>query len=320
MKIERPITRRSFISQTAGFALSGCAVAGTGLARAAAPSPATLPGRALGVPAAEPVWQVGCYTRPFDQFDYLTALDAIAEAGYRYVGLMTTKAPNSLVISVATTPEVARRVGEAVRQRGLKCVSVYGGDFPVAVSLDSGVQGLKQLIDNCAAASGMNLMLGGTGDERLFDRYYQAVAACCRHARDQGIGLSVKPHGGLNATGPQCRKIIERVGQPDFRVWYDPGNIYYYSDGALDPAVDVASVDGLVVGMSVKDYRPPKEVMVTPGTGQVNFAAVLARLKKGGFASGPLVVETLAPGGLPALLAEARKARKFLEDVVAGLR
>jgi sugar phosphate isomerase/epimerase len=58
--------------------------------------------------------------------------------------------------------------------------------------------------------------------------------------------------------------------------------------------------------------------MVTPGTGQVNFPAVLARLKKGGFATGPLVVETLAPGNLPALLQEAKKARKFLEDLVAG--
>jgi hypothetical protein len=29
-----------------------------------------------------------------------------------------------------------------------------------------------------------------------------------------------------------------------------------------------------------------------------------------------LVVETLAPGELPALLAEAKKARKFVEDLV----
>jgi hypothetical protein len=29
-----------------------------------------------------PRWQIGCYTRPWDQYEYRVALDAIAEAGY----------------------------------------------------------------------------------------------------------------------------------------------------------------------------------------------------------------------------------------------
>ena len=42
----------------------------------------------------------------------------------------------------------------------------------------------------------------------------------------------------------------------------------------------------------------------------------MARLKKGGFTSGPLVIECLAPGDLGFLLAEAKKARQFVEDLV----
>jgi sugar phosphate isomerase/epimerase len=57
----------------------------------------------------------------------------------------------------------------------------------------------------------------------------------------------------------------------------------------------------------------------TPGTGVVNFPKVLARLKRGGFTGGPLVIECLAPGNLPQLLAEAKKARTFVETLVAGL-
>jgi sugar phosphate isomerase/epimerase len=67
--------------------------------------------------------------------------------------------------------------------------------------------------------------------------------------------------------------------------------------------------------MSVKDYRPPKEVMVTPGTGQVNFRKVLARLKQGGFTRGPLVVECLDRGDAAKVTTEARKARQFLEEL-----
>jgi sugar phosphate isomerase/epimerase len=67
--------------------------------------------------------------------------------------------------------------------------------------------------------------------------------------------------------------------------------------------------------MCVKDYEPPKNVMLTPGTGQVDFPAVMARLKKGGFSRGPMVVETLKPGSLPETLEQAKKARQFVEEL-----
>ncbi|MHC4487867.1 MAG: sugar phosphate isomerase/epimerase family protein, partial [Planctomycetota bacterium] len=200
-------------------------------------------------------WLIGCYTRPWAQYDYRVALDAIAEAGFKYAGLMT------------------ERVGQEAKKRGLALPSAYCGGIPVAKSLEAGIEGLKKLIDNCAACGVKNLMMGGTGDEKLHKAYYKAIAESCDYAAEKGIGISVKPHGGLNATGPQCRKTIEMVGHKNFRIWYDPGNIFYYSNGKLDPVVDAATVDGLVVGMSVKDYKHPKNVSVTPGTGQVNFPA-----------------------------------------------
>jgi sugar phosphate isomerase/epimerase len=245
------------------------------------------------------------------------ALDSIAEAGFKYAGMMTTKSETHLVISVSTTLEEAGRVGEEVKKRGLAVPSVYGGDIPVAKSLEAGIEGLKKLIDNCAACGAKNLLMGGTGDEKLYESYYKVIAECCGYAAEKGLGISIKPHGGLNATGPQCRKAVEIVGHQNFRIWYDPGNILYYSNGELDPVADAATVDELVVGMCIKDYRHPKNVLVTPGTGHVDFAAVLARLKKGGFTGGPLVVECLEPGDLGQTLAGAKKARQFLEELTA---
>ena len=261
-------------------------------------------------------WQIGCYTRPWAGYDYRVALDAIAEAGFKYAGLMTTKSRKSnLIISVDTSLEEAQRVGREVKKRGLKVPSVYGGGIPVAKSLNAGIEGLRKLIDNCAACDAKNLLMGGIGNEKLYELYYKAIAECCDYAAEKGVGISIKPHGGLNATGPQCRKTIEMVGHRNFRIWYDPGNIFFYSDGKLDPVDDAATVDGLVTGMCVKDYKHPKDVSVTPGTGQVDFPAVLARLKKGGFTHGPLVIECLQPGGLKETLAEARKTRLFLEEL-----
>jgi sugar phosphate isomerase/epimerase len=169
-----------------------------------------------------------------------------------------------------------------------------------------------------AACGGPELLLGGTGDAARYDDYLKAIRESCSYAAGKNVGMTLKPHGGLNATGPQCRGAIERVGQPNFRLWYDPGNILYYSDGARDPLEDVVTVDGLVAGMSVKDFRPPKDVRVTPGDGKVNFPALFARLRMGGFTRGQLVVECTAPGDYGQVTKEAAKARRFVEGLARG--
>ncbi|MBM3862034.1 MAG: sugar phosphate isomerase/epimerase [Verrucomicrobia bacterium] len=286
-------TRRQFIGTLA------TATAGAALTQSFAATP------------KQPRWQVGCYTRPWTQFDYRVPLDAIAKAGFKYAGLMTTNSKNKLVISCETTPEEAAAVSNEVKQRGLKVPSIWGGRFKDTAEL-------KRIIDNCVICGCPNLLLGGT-NEKQADAYYKIVAECCDYAASKKVGLSVKPHGGNNANGAQCRDLIKKVGHKNFGLWYDPGNIFYYSGGELDPVKDAADVDGIVMGMCIKDFRPPKEVSLTPGTGKVDFAKVLTRLKQGGFTGGALVVECLDPGELPHLQAEAIKARKFVESLTRGL-
>jgi sugar phosphate isomerase/epimerase len=229
-----------------------------------------------------------------------------------------------LVISVKTTPEEAADIGEEARKRGLTILSVYGGEFPVAESLEAGIRGLRRLIASCVAARSKTLMVGGTGSTEQYDDYYKAIAECCPEAEYKGLQIVLKPHGGLNATGPQCRKAVERVSHRAFRLWYDPGNIFYYSDGKLDPVVDLRHVQGIVTGMCVKDFRMEerdglsrKEVMITPGTGRVDFAAVLDGLVGGGFREGPLLIECLDRGAPVEITKEAKKAKALVEELVA---
>src|SRR5665648_80388 len=249
-------------------------------------------------------WQIGCYTRPWAEYDYRVALDGIAAAGFKFAGLMTSKTGN--VITCDTTPEQATAIAEEVRSRGLDIASLYGGNFDVKKSVAEGIAGLKRLIDSSFICGCPSLLLAGISTPELVDNYYKVVAECCDYAAGKGVGITVKPHGPLNSTGRECRPLIEKVGHKNFRLWYDPGNIYYYSDGKLDPVVDAAEVDGMVTGMSVKDFRMPKDVNVTPGTGMVDFAKVLARLKRGGFTRGPLIVECLSLGDIAYINAEAR--------------
>lgn len=260
---------------------------------------------------------LGCFTRPWDSWELETALDGIAKAGFKYCGLMTVK--SGVVISPATTAAARNKILNIAKERGLKIVSVYA-DFTSGTPKEKWNDSIKKLVDTVAVLGSKYLMFGGTGDPKVFDLYYNSIASCCDYAESRNVCLTIKPHGGLNATGAQCRKIIETVNHRNFRLWYDPGNIFYYSDGKIDPVSDVDDVRDIVVGISVKDYLPPKNVYVTPGKGQVNFPKVFEKLNLLGFKSGPVLIECLEKGDFDYITAQAEQSKTYLENILLRLK
>jgi sugar phosphate isomerase/epimerase len=137
------------------------------------------------------------------------------------------------------------------------------------------------------------------------------------YAAEKGVLIALKNHGPFNSTGKDCRDMIEKVGHKNFRSFYDPGNVSFDTNGEVNPADDVKDVDGLVSGLIIKDLVLPRNVLVTPGTGMVDFPKLLARLKQGGFTEGPVIVETLSrEGDLAYINREAVKAYRFVEELV----
>jgi len=268
---------------------------------------------------------VGIYTRPWANFEYRIALDAIAEAGFSNVGLMTQSSGDErLVISVKSTLEDVAAVNQEVKQRDLKVLSIWAGDFGAAKPLKEAIAGLRHQVDCCDAVDCPSLLLGGTSRREHHDTYYAAVKEVCDYAAEKGVRFDLKPHGGTNATGPQCRSTIEKVGHANLRLWYDPGNIFFYSNGELDPLDDAPLVASIVSGMCIKDFQMKqvdgesvRDVMLTPGDGLVDFSGVLERLVRGGFTNGPLIIECLAAGDRPFLQQQAKRAKRFVDSLVA---
>jgi sugar phosphate isomerase/epimerase len=257
-------------------------------------------------------WLVGCWTRPWAAYDYRVGFDAAAEAGLQHIALTGAKTRTGRVIAIDTTLEEAAEVGEEARKRGLEIITVYGGGVP----LEKGPDPLRKLIDNCAAAGGWSVLLSNIGTEQTYEACCRTVAESCDYAAEKRIAVVLKPHGGTTGTGPQLRDAVRRVNRKTFTLMYDPGNIFYYSKGQVDPVTDVRAVAGLVTGMSVKDYLPPDNVALTPGTGQVDFPALFARMRRDGFTHGPLMIEMVKPGNPAQTLQEVRKARDFVEQLV----
>jgi len=302
------LTRREFLNRTAAAAAGGWLAARQTCVSAPVP------------PGAPPAtgWQIGCYTRPWAACEYGEAFDAIAEAGFKYIGFSGIKSATKRVIAPATPLEEAAKMGEEARRRGLQIPNAYGGAFASDRSVKDGVESLRRMIDNCATAGVWTMMVASLGTEKTYENHCKAIAEVCDYAAEKKVGIVLKPHGGLTGPGPLLRKACDAVRHKNFSVMYDPGNIYFYCEGKVDPVEDCAVLDGIVSGMCVKDYQHPKNVAVTPGTGQVKFPALMARLAKGGFTHGPLIIETLAPGDPAQLIREARKGRLFVEQLVAG--
>ena len=305
MTESNPLTRRLFLHRTFAAGAASCM---TSYLADVSTSAAPLYTKDVG-------WQIGCWTRPWAKYDYRVAMDAVAEAGFKYISFTGAKTRTGRVIDHVTQIEHAARAGEEAKKRGLRISYVYGGNLPLREEPNS----LRKMIDNCEVAGGRYVVIAHIGAKKHMDHNCKIIADCCDYAIEKNVGLVIKPHGGLNATGELCQCVIEKVGHINFSMLYDPGNVFYYTDGKIDPVADAAKVGGLVTGMSIKDYKHPMQVALTPGTGQVDFPALMRQLKKNGFTHGALAIECLAPGSLKKTLEEATKARKYVEDMIGAI-
>jgi sugar phosphate isomerase/epimerase len=161
-------------------------------------------------------------------------------------------------------------------------------------------------------------ILTGVSDESKYEAWYSAVAQCLDCAREHGVMLLLKPHGGLCALAEDLLRAAERLRHPNFGICYDPGNIYYYTGEKAEE--DLPKIVEHVRGMCIKDETGGKhgEVMITPGTGVVDFPRIFAILDRAGF-SGPCWVECVGGKTLPEINTEAKRTYRFITDVVAGI-
>jgi sugar phosphate isomerase/epimerase len=126
----------------------------------------------------------------------------------------------------------------------------------------------------------------------------------------------MKPHGGASGASDEILKAMKAVGHHNFKIWYDAGNIIYYT--GKDPIEELKPIARHVTGFCAKDCAAVKsDVMIQFGTGKVDFAGVFGVLKSAGF-DGPIMVECCKVGtNAEETGANARANRTFLEDVLA---
>jgi sugar phosphate isomerase/epimerase len=263
-------------------------------------------------------WTIGCTTRPYSNVSFAGACAHIAAAGYTDVALFG---------NTGVTSESSRETVLAARQTagdaGLNPSMVLAH-----ARLELGIKGAaadyRRLIDNAALLGARWLLDLGTSqadkprpNERRGE-YLAVMRQVAPYAKEAGIGISLKPHGGITLTTADLIAIHAEVDHPAFGICYDPGNLIYYTKGKERPEMHVAEVAPLVTTGIIKDcvLRDGKpDVMITPGEGLVDFPAVLSALVRGGF-GGPLYVECVGGEALDEIDANLRRTLSFVRGAL----
>jgi sugar phosphate isomerase/epimerase len=295
-------TRRKFICESTTL-LAGAALV------ADAPS-------LLAAPAPGVNWPIGCFNRPWTKWSFDETLKAIKAAGFATTGLLT-RTKSDPFIGADATPDYLEGLKRTLVATGLTA-NMGALRSRHDIPLEETAKGLQKEIDNAAFLGLKYVMTFGVDQPAQFDQYFEAMARAAAHGAEKGVQVVMKPHGGSSGASDEIIAAMKKVGHPNFKIWYDAGNIIYYT--GKDPVEELKPIVQYVTGFCAKDCAEPKsEVMIQFGTGKVDFAGVFKVLKSAGF-DGPIMVECCAVGETPeATAANARANREFLERVLASV-
>jgi sugar phosphate isomerase/epimerase len=270
-------------------------------------------------------FQIACMTLPYAQFPIARALEGIARAGYRFVAWGTThmEAPGDRrpALAVDAAPAEARRLAARCRDLGLQPVMMFS---TVQLEEPGAADGHLRRIEQAAAAGIPYLLTFGRTKPGEYDTFLANLKKMAPAARRQGVTVVIKQHGGNTATGRNCARIVDEVGDEGLRVCYDAGNVMDYEH--QDPIPDIQQCWQKVRAFCIKDHRyTPRNQDCGPGLGEIDHYKLLMPVARTSLDM-PLACENIfepivpRPAQAEAVDALARRAREFLEVVVRGVQ
>lgn len=276
-------------------------------------------------------WPIGCFNRPWMQkfgtktqpisvpqianWGFDVALRGIQEAGYPTVGLLTPM-PDEPFIGSSATMEYLSGLKKRIAAAGLRS---HMGSLRVNLDLElrDAIKDMRLQIDHAQFLGLGWLLTFGTDKKEHYEKYYKMMSDAADYALSARMKLVMKPHGGSSATADEIRRCIRKVNRPNFKIWYDAGNIVYY-DGK-DPVEELKPIVEYVTGFCAKDCDHQRgSVMIQFGTGKVDFVGVFKVLKAGGF-NGPIYVECAGGKTYEEVTAGARENRLYLEKIFSEI-
>lgn len=275
--------------------------------------------------AAPTRFQFACMTLPWSAFPLARALDGIKRAGFDHVawGVTHREAGGQTrpVLDVEASTAEARALAKRCRDMGLTPVMMFSTVFleePEATAAHT------KRIAQAAEAGIPYLLTFGRTRPGEYERVIVCLKAIGPIARQAGITVLIKQHGGNTATGEHCARILREVGDENVRLCYDAGNVMDYE--GHDPIPDIRTCADQIRAFAIKDHRDwPKDEDCGPGYGEIDHYRLFEPVMQTGLTI-PLAFENIfeplvpRPATPEAVDVLARRAREYVASVIAGLQ
>ena len=175
------------------------------------------------------------------------------------------------LMAADATPDDARKLAARCRDMGLEPLMLFSMIYP---ENDEAVKVLTSRIEQAAAAKVPQVLTFGHTEGGKAELWVKRFKELGPIAKDHGVTIAVKQHGGTTGTGEACAKIIREVDHPHIVVNYDAGNVMDYLN--VDPLPDLAKCADVVHSFCIKDHRNwPRDEDCGPGFGEIDHYRLL---------------------------------------------
>jgi sugar phosphate isomerase/epimerase len=265
--------------------------------------------------------ELGIFAKTFPGTDALAVLGAARDAGYSTVQF------NMACVGLPSMPdEVAAETLAAIREAsaatGVRLAALSGTYNMIHPRYALRRDGLRRLATILATARAIGApivtLCTGTRDpddpwrrhpgndepaawHDLLAEMEQAV----KLAEAEGVTLGIEPEfANVVSSAKRARDLLDAMRSPHLAIVLDPANLFETGSpearrDAIAEAVDLLGPD---IALAHAKDRAADGAFVAAGTGVVDFADFVARLKGAGF-DGPLVTHGLAAAEAPAVAA-----------------
>ncbi len=204
-------------------------------------------------------------------------------------------------------PAVQKAYGEAVRRTGLEIASLSMSQMN-SIGLKNDPRAARALSDSIDVCQAFKLPVvlaaffykGDLDMKRTaeIDRVVQELKPIARKAEKAGVTIGLENY----LSAEDNMRIIERVGSPAVKVYYDVGNS---TDKGRDVAKEIRTLGKLICEFHAKDAG------YMLGQGRIDFKAVRRAIDDTQY-SGWIQIEAAAPHGL---IPDYTADRKFLKSI-----
>jgi sugar phosphate isomerase/epimerase len=268
---------------------------------------------------------LACMTLPYSAHPFERALEGIKRAGYDHVawGVNHRDAQGRPKPALAVDAPARESATLAARCRdlGLEPVMMFSTvNLEAANALDAHLRRIEQ----AAAAKIPFLLTFGKTTPGEYETFISNLKRMAPAARQAGVLVVIKQHGGNTATGEHCARIVREVAHESVKICYDAGNVLDYENH--DPIADIQTCWRDIRAFNIKDHRnTPKDEDCGPGFGEIDHYKLFAPVMRTGLTI-PLTFENIfeplvpRPADAAGIDALARRAREYIDTVLRGLQ